>query len=1311
MGYFGIHNHTDVGSNQRLCDSTNKVKDLIEYSHELGLKGVCITDHESLSAHIDALDVLSSHKKDEDWQEFKVGLGNEIYLCNRPDGEISELKKFPHFILIALDNEGHQCLRELSTNSWVNNAFMNVMYRIPTFYDELYYYISKYKGHVVGSSACLGSPLCRKLLEYKSLGEPDYIWEACINWIEYMNILFGTGYFFLEMQPNYDEEQMYVNSKLLELSKITDIPFIITTDAHYLKKEDREIHKTYLQSKEGEREVDSFYATTYVMSEKEIHEYMDENIGFDNVTLGLDNTLTLYHMIKGYELEKDLHIPYIPLNKKEPDAALYNKYKEKIPLLESFYTSRTDSDRHMTRALLEAIEKDESYLNDSGYDKINECLDYVKRSSEKNKADWSAYLMQVSDYVDIAWKAGSLVGPGRGSGVGFCLLDLLGITQINPLREETQTYPWRFLNPDRVSVLDIDIDIMSSKRDTVVNALKAQYGELNVVKVLTMQTEKSKAAILTAARGLGISNDEAAYIASLVIYDRGQPRTLKQMYYGDDDYKPSAEFVREMEKHPKLWEACQKIEGLVSGIGSHAGGVVIVDEPITNSAALMRTKSGDIVTQYDLHTLERLSLIKIDLLSIDALDKIYETLMLLLKDDVIKWQGTLKDTYEKYIGIYTLERQSEDMWKLLWEHKVLSFFQMEKQSGTKAIALVKPHSVDDLATLNSVIRLMAQEEGAESPLEKYARFHKDISLWYKEMQEAGLNEDEQELLKKYLSVSSGICEAQEYLMIMSMDKKIAGFDLMWADSLRKAIAKKKPKDFNKLQDEFFKNRDEKHLSKNLTNYVWYVLFYTQRGYGFNKSHTLAYSLVGLQELNLAYKYNILYWNCANLVVDSGSLDEESNDATNYGKTAVAISKMQHEGVNISLPLINEADFGFKPDIKNEQIIFGLKGINGINTNLSQAIIENRPYVSIEDFAFKMLDGTEEKPSIIKKSQMLQLIKGGCFTKLHSNNRMDTMDWFLKKYVFKPCESLSLQQLKRIKEMDIIPEKFELAYAMINFKKYVLSEEFLIEKYIDENKKMVKRGYHDGHYVLDQFSMPFFKKHFTEESVIALKGEFYVVSEKKIIKEADSYIKPFKEWLDDENTLKLYNERLYEEVKDQYAKGSQAAWNMEALTYYDPGNHELENLNESKYGIVDYYKLPEEPVAYDYYTRNINGTLKKIPKFKISCIAGTVIMTDNNHHTITLLTKYGPVLCKINKGHYAFYNKRISKLGEDGKKHVIEDSWFKRGTMLRICGIKRDDMFFPLNYTDTIYSHTINKIISVNDDGTVELQYERSHLTM
>lgn len=1301
MSFLGIHNHTDVGSNLRLRDSTNKIKDLIDYTHELGHKGVCITDHEALTAHINALEYYESKREDKTWKDFKLGLGNEIYLCDDvTTAENIGNNIYPHFILVALDAEGHKGLRELSTKVWVQNAFMHVMYRIPTYYGDLEEMMSKYKGHIIGSSACLGGTLPHLILKFQN--NPNEQEERCLYWINYINDIFGDGYFFLELQPSENPEQIYVNKKLVEYSEKTGVPYLISTDAHYLKKEDRSIHKAFLDAQDGDREVDEFYASTYVMSEEEIHSYMDGYLGEDTVQQGLENTMLIYDKIEYYKLTKDLEIPYIPLKAGEPKKELVIKYKNKVPLFEEFAKSEYDSDRHLIRELISDMEEDPYYRTEEAYEKIEECLSYVKKSSDKMGVRWSAYLLQVADYVKIAWNAGTLIGVGRGSGVGFCLLNMLGITQINPMREKTQTFPWRFLNPERASVLDIDIDIMSCKRDAVIEELKKVYGQDRVAKVMTLSTEKSKSAILTAARGIGIDNDIASYIASLVIYDRGQPRTLSTMYYGNEDCPPSLEFKREMDERPKLWEVAQKIEGLVCGVGSHAGGVIIVDKPFTESAALMRTKAGDVITQFDLHVCEKLSLIKIDLLCIDALDKIYETLMLLLEDNQITWQGSLKETYEKYIGVYVLERKAEDMWKMLWDHKVLSFFQMEKESGKQAIALSKPHSVDDLATLNSVLRLMAQEKGGETPLHKYARFKNDITQWYDEMASMGLNEEEQEILEDILGTSYGICEAQEYLFLLVMHPKIGGFSLAWADKLRRAVAKKNSKDFEKLEQEFFENAKKKHLSNKLVWYVWRVLIYMQRSYGFNKSHTLAYSIVGLQELNLCYKYNPIYWQTANLIVDSGSLDQESNDSTNYGKMAVAIALIQQEGVIIEKPLIEKAQFGFKPDINNNQIIFGLKGINGINTEMAQTIIQNRPYSSFDNFCEKLFE-----VKIIQISKMIQLIKAGCFVNLHDPDRKKTMDYFLKKYVFAPCSKLTMQQFKKAIELKVIPEKYKKIVQIIYFKQYVLDGAALVEKYIDPTKKPTKKGYHDRLYILDDQSQQFFMDNFSENSVVRIQNNFYVISEKEFSKEVNKMIKPLKTWLESDEALARYNQALYQQIWDKYAEGSVAAWSMASTCFYDE-EHELDHVNEEQYGVVNYFDLPEEPEAYEFYTRYVGGKPKRIPKNKISRIAGTVLNTDNNRHTVFLLTKYGVVNVKFNKGHYAFYNKRISvkKDANSKKKTVIEESWFKRGNKIIVAGVRREDQFFPMIYADTIYKHTVNLIKKINNDGTLELQLER-----
>ena len=223
-----------------------------------------------------------------------------------------------------------------------------------------------------------------------------------------------------------------------------------------------------------------------------------------------------------------------------------------------------------------------------------------------------------------------------------------------------------------------------------------------------------------------------------------------------------------------------------------------------------------------------------DLLSVEAMDKMHICLDLLCEHGYVKRKPTLRETYESTIGIYNLERESKDMWHMVWNHEIQSLFQMEQQSGIQGIALTKPESVDDLAHLNSIIRLMAQEKGGEMPLNKYARFKENIELWYDEMRTFGLTINEMKLLEPIVKGSYGICESQEAFMQLVQIPECGGFDLNFADKLRKAIAKKNPKAYEELTKEYFNKCKEKGLSHNLCNYVWNVLVATSRGYGFRR---------------------------------------------------------------------------------------------------------------------------------------------------------------------------------------------------------------------------------------------------------------------------------------------------------------------------------------------------------------------------------------------------------------------------------------------------------------------------------------------
>lgn len=613
------------------------------------------------------------------------------------------------------------------------------------------------------------------------------------DWLDMMVGLFGDD-FYLEMQPSTTEEQIYVNQELIKISQAMGIKYIITTDAHYLNEEQRSIHELYLKADEGEREVASFYNSTFVMSAQKIHEYMDESIGAENVNIGLMNTLEIQAKCSDYTITSPIKLPYLPRKTYEKTPEIEANYKEligRIPTLKSFWESENLAERDFSIRLLEQYGKkfDDS---EEKCKRIEEELKILLDSSRKNNMVWAAYLLQISDYINIYWTEGdSIVLPGRGSGVGFYLNYLLDIIQIDATREKAPLKPWRFLNPERASVLDIDIDVESAKRQKCIAGLQKVYGEQNVVRVCTFNTEGSRAAIQTSARALGIDIDVAKNVSSMVSASRGITYTLSQVYYGDEKngIKPNTLFVQEMEKYPEWWAMMQAIEGLVRGVGIHAGGVVIVDEPFTNHNSIMKTPDGEIISQFELHDLEDLGQIKIDLLAVEGADKIRTTLDLLIKYGYVEKKDTLRETYESVIGVYNLEREAPEMWDMLHKNKIVSLFQMEQESGIRGIALTKPTSVEDLATLNSVIRLMSSEKGAETPLEKYARFHNNKREWYEEMDYYGLSLSEKKLIEKHLDASCGICESQEGMMSLLLEPEVTGWSLGKVDIVRKAVAK------------------------------------------------------------------------------------------------------------------------------------------------------------------------------------------------------------------------------------------------------------------------------------------------------------------------------------------------------------------------------------------------------------------------------------------------------------------------------------------------------------------------------------------
>ena len=1298
-----LHGHSEY-SNIRLRDSIIKLPEALRYAQELGYTVIGITEHEFTGSW------LKAYRLQKQYPNIKIVLGNEIYLCRNglnADNYDSKNDRYYHFCLYAKDTQGLTQIREISTRAWQRSYMARGMRRVPTYYQDLFDIIGRNPGHVIGSTACLGGALPTQILR----GTPD---EKLELWIKQMDRLFGHGNFYLEMQPSNNKEQILVNKKLYEFGHKFQIPYIITTDSHYLKKEDRIIHKAYLNAQNGDREVDEFYATTYMMGTEELESYFPY---FEKSDLAhaYESIEKIASMCEDYDLLKPLRIPDLVW---KPVLTYYTDYEEwfkNIPMLQTFYDSEYEADRYLVNAIIDGIKLHSDLQNQRAYDEINENLEMTWVSSKVNKARWSAYYLNLQKIIDICWDAGSLVGPGRGSGVGFILLYVLGITQINPLRETTRCFAWRFLNPERVSVLDVDFDIEGGRRNEVLNAFRKFYGEDRVANVATFRTEKSKSAILTAARGLGIDVDIAQYISSLIPADRGQLRSLDQCMNGDkeNDWAPIKQFVYEMtENYPELWNVAHNIEGLVCGYGMHAGGVIFVDEPFTESTALMRAPDGTICTQFDLHDCEDVSLIKYDALSVEAMDKIHNCIDLLCDYGYATREETLKKTYEKLIGIYNLERENPDMWKMVWNHEIQSLFQMEKQSGVQGIATLKPTSVDDLAILNSTIRLMAQEKGGEMPTDKLARFKADPDEWQREMDRFGLTENDRKVLEPILGMSYGLCIAQEQFMELVQLPELGGFSLTWADKLRKSIAKKNPKEYDALTKEFYDVTKEKGINQRFAHYVWDVLIAMSKGYGFNQSHTLAYSLIALQEMNLAFKYPIIFWNCACLISDSGgatveteeeaeqkeeekiiydnsldfySVEEEEDDeeeeetkkvvkkkkqkTTNYGKIASAIGKMKSEGIEVAPPNINESTLTFSPNVKENVIRYGLSGISKVGEDIVQNILKNRPYESVEDFLNRVK---------VTKPQMINLIKSGAFDEF--GDRVEIMRNYIDLISDKKKE-LNLRNVKMLIDFGLLPNELDFPKRVFNFDKYI------------------KKFKNDKYYGINDIALNFYEENFDMDLLVAseVEGAQLMIKQtdwKKLYDKQMNYIRTYiKE--NQKDLLEKVNSKLFNDIWDKYCLGSLSQWEMDSVSYYSH-EHELAGVDTKYYGFSDFKELDETPDI----ERVIMIKGKEVPIFKIRRIIGTVLDRDKLKKTVTLLTTSGVVMVKIYGDVFTHYDKQISEKGADGKKHVIEKSWLSRGNKIIVTGIRRDNDFLAKKYSRTPW-HLVELITQVNENGTIK----------
>ena len=1113
---------------------------------------------------------------------------------------------------------------------------MMFLKRVPTWYSDLEEIIMPNQGHIIGTSACIGNIL-GIWFERK---EFDKV-EQHLLWCQKV---FGENNFYLEMSPAAYEEQIEYNKYLIELHNKYNIPLTIATDAHYARPEDFPIHEAFLKSKDEERETADFYRYTYLMSSDEIYQLMSY-LPKDLITEALNNTISITDRVKGYNLYHGQVIPRLPDDRDISNFEYYlktSRVNPKYEYINKYITSPYEDDRYGVFLVLDALKKMQLPQErlERHLKQIELELEEMWVVSDKIQQRLMSYFLTIKVVIEKIWsEVGSITGAGRGSGPASLVCFLLGICDGDPLEQGFDLWFYRFIHRERAELPDWDFDSEASKRETISQMVYKMCKDIggDSVSVCTFGTEGSRSAILTACRGMGLSNDIGQYLSSLIGQNRGFSYSLEDTYFGnpDKDIPASKEFKNEIDKYPNLFKTACAISGLITRLGQHACGHVLYNGSIYDMNALATTPNGTRVTQFDLGDSEKMGSIKYDFLSTDALDKIHVCMDLLIKDGYIEWQGSLRATYNKYLHPDVLDRTTKEMWEMLNAGKIISAFQMDSVVAKQTLASIHPSSLLELAATNSLMRLVP-EKGHKSPAEEYLEYKLNPQKLKDEVYSLNGTDKEKKILYEYLKKYNGVLESQENMMQITMIPEFTNFSFSDASKLRKIVAKKKLKEVDSFREYFLKTGIENGCSEDILKYIWDVQIKRQLGYSFNLTHCTYYSLIGLQEMNLAYHYPSIYWATAVITVEAGALGEEDNGGVNYAKVAAAIGRVQSEGYKVELPDINIAEFGFVPDVQKDAIVYGLKGISEIGDELAKRIIKERPYNSVEDFITKI------QP---QKKQMINLIKAGAFDAF-GEKRIIMNNYLLS--ITPQKTRITLQNMNSLIEYNLIPKDLISYKYLYNFNKYLKDLE-------------IPEGYR-----LNERAINFLCKNFPNIDIS--NGLLDTKVWKKIY---DNEMTGIKDWMksNEEELIQQIQKCDVNKIWEQYCNGNDSSWEMEVLGFYYSG-HELDSLEESQ---IDIAHLKDG----DY-------------KHTVS-ICGTVLGKDAYKHMVTLLTTTGVVTLKFTGELFANYNKIISEMTAEGKK-TLEKSWFNKGTLLIVNGYKSGEVFRV---------RSLSKILEIDSSGKVK----------
>ncbi len=882
--------HLHFHSHYSLLDGLPKIDDILKRTKTLNMTAVAITDHGVLYSAVEF------YKKAKT-AGIKPIIGCEFYIA--PEGMLNKRPniddKRHHLILLVKNETGYKNLVKLITK-----AHLEGFYYKPRIDNEL---LEKHTEGLIALSACIQGQIPKAIINNRK--------DEATTLAKKYQKMFGENNFYLEIQehPNI-KEQGKANQGLIELSKELNIPLVATNDCHYLEKDDAKAQDILMQINTGAKSSDkerlSMLNEDFSMKPPQEMADFCEKLG---VSEAYKNTQKIAGLCN-FEFELG---------------------KSKLPF---FQTPNNQTPEEYLKDLAnQGLKKKSAQFSD--IEEAKKRLEY--ELSVVNQTGFAGYFLIVQDFVNWAKNNRIVVGPGRGSAGGSLVAFLLNITEVNPLQYGLLFE--RFLNPERISMPDIDLDFTDRRREEVIRYVSEKYGRGNVAQIITFGTMASRAVIRDVGRAMELPYSYCDQIAKMV----------PQGFSLNDCLEKVSEFRQLYDtdvQARELIDFSKKLEGVARHASTHACGVVISKEPLDEIVPLQFPNQGDqtIITQYEMHAIDDLGILKMDLLGLKNLTILEDALARIYK------------VHNESIELANIPYDDAKTFKLFQKAQTTSVFQLESSGIKRYLKELKPTSLEDIIAMVALYR--------PGPIQ-FIPDYIDRKMGKKPI------EYMHPKLEPILQKTYGICIYQEQLMQIARD--VAGFTLPEADTLRKAIGKKIPELLRAQKDKFVEGVIKNGSSKIIGERLWeWVLPFAQ--YGFNKSHSVAYAIIAYHTAYLKAHYPVEFM--------AAVLTSEKSDVE---RIAFLIDECKDMNIEVLQPDVNESFRNFSIVPKEKKIRFGLLAIKNVGENIVETILEERkqngPFTSFADFV-----GRIDSKDFNKKS-MEALIKTGAFDKFEERGKL------------------------------------------------------------------------------------------------------------------------------------------------------------------------------------------------------------------------------------------------------------------------------------------------------------------------------------